>query len=120
METTNPSGIHMLYMRENSEGIIFKAFVQPKSSKNKIAGLHGDALKINLNAPPVDGAANKMCIQYLAKCLKVSKSSLEIISGQTGRAKLILLRLAAGSDPNQELKRLKALILSLLQPEKTP
>lgn len=120
MGPTRSSSNHMLSIHENPQGITFKVFIQPKSSKNMIAGLHGDALKIKLTAPPVDGAANKMCVQYLAKCLKVSKSSLEIVSGQTGRAKLILLRFAAGSDPEQELKRLKALILSLLQPEKTP
>jgi len=80
-----------LAMRETDRGIAFKIFVQPKSSKNKIVGLHGDALKIKLTAPPVDGAANKMCVKYLAKCLKVPKSSMEIISGHTSRTKQIML-----------------------------
>ena len=67
--------------KENTDGITLTVFVQPRSSKNMIAGLHNDALKIKLTSPPVDGAANKMCIQYLAKWLKVPKSSIEIVSG---------------------------------------
>jgi uncharacterized protein (TIGR00251 family) len=120
MGTKPASGSSMLSIQENSRGITFKVFIQPKSAKNMIAGLHGDAIKIKLTAPPVDGAANKMCIQYLAKCLNVSKSSLEIISGQTSRTKQILLRYAGESDLEKELNRLKALIISLLKPQKTP
>ena len=79
-----------------------------------IVGLHGDALKIKLKAPPVDGAANKMCVQYLAKCLKVPKSSLEVISGHTSRSKMILIHVA-GQKPaaKAELKQLKQTIASL-------
>ena len=80
-----------------------------------ITGLHGDALKIKLKAPPVDGAANKMCIQYLAKCLKVPKSALEIISGHTSRSKLILLHTADQKLASKsELKQLERSILSLI------
>jgi len=105
----------MLFIRENSRGIKFKVFIQPRSSKNMIVGLYGDALKIKLKAPPVDGAANKMCIQYLAKCLKVPKSSLEIISGHTSRSKMILLHAANQSAASKsERKKLKRSILSLL------
>lgn len=79
-----------------------------------IVGLHGDALKIKLKAPPVDGAANKMCIQYLAKCLKKPKSSFEIISGHTSRSKLILVHVADQKLAlKSELKQLKRLISSL-------
>ena len=52
-------------------------------------GLHGDALKIKLTAPPVEGKANKACIQFLAKCLSVAKSDLEIVSGHSGRTKQV-------------------------------
>ena len=82
----------MLSIREHPEGIIFKVFVQPRSAKNMIAGLHADAIKLKLTAPPVDNAANKMCIKFLAARLGVSKSQLEIISGHTGRTKLVLVR----------------------------
>ena len=84
-----------------------------------MVGYHGDALKIKLTAPPVDGAANKMCIQYLAQCFDVPKKSLEIISGRTSRTKKILLRTdkkTSEIEPN----RLKRLIESLLSLEKLP
>jgi hypothetical protein len=98
----------MSWITEKPEGVVITIFVQPRASKNMIAGLHGDALKIKLTAPPVDNAANKMCVQFLAKCLDISKSSLEIISGQTSRTKQILVRDANGG------KILKEKIESLL------
>ncbi len=104
----------MLAIDEKREGIAFKVFVQPRSSKNMIVGLFGDALKIKLTAPPVGGAANKMCIKYLAGCLKVSKTSLEIISGHTGRSKKILLRVPGQNPATSSFKRLRARIESLL------
>ncbi|MFO7556771.1 MAG: DUF167 domain-containing protein [Desulfobacterales bacterium] len=110
----------MPFIQENSDGIILKIFVQPRSSKNTIAGQHGDALKIKLTAPPVDDAANKMCIQYLSKRLNVPKSSIEIISGHTSRTKRLLLR--RSNDENMsgsEQKRIRSLISSLLDPKKT-
>ena len=67
-------------------------YVQPKSSKNMIVGPHGDSLKIKLTAPPVDGAANKMCVDFLAKLFKVPKSSIEIISGHTSRNKRLQIK----------------------------
>ncbi|MBF0120489.1 MAG: YggU family protein [Desulfobacterales bacterium] len=79
-----------MFIQENSEGITFKVFVQPKASKNEIVGIHGDALKIKITAPPVDGSANKMCIEYLSKYLGTKKSSLKIVSGETSRTKYIL------------------------------
>jgi uncharacterized protein (TIGR00251 family) len=79
-------------IREHPNGIIFNVFVLPRSSKNKIVGVHGDALKIKVTAPPVAGAANKMCLKFLAKCLATPYSRIEIISGKNSRTKQILLR----------------------------
>jgi hypothetical protein len=107
----------MLSIHENARGIVFKVFVQPRSSKNMIAGLQGDALKIKLKAPPVDGAANKMCIEYLAKCLNLPKSSFEIISGYTSRTKRLLVRFTSqNSTSKTETEQLKRSILALLNP----
>ena len=82
----------MLWIRETGEGVIFKVLVQPRGARNELVGLQGDALKIRLTAPPVEGAANKMCMAFLAKSLKVRKSDVEIIGGQRSRAKKILVR----------------------------
>ncbi len=78
-------------IRKTTDGVVFKIFVQPRSSKNIIVGVHGDALKIKLTAPPVEGAANKACIRFLSKSLNIPKSNLEIISGQTNRTKRVLI-----------------------------
>jgi uncharacterized protein (TIGR00251 family) len=107
----------MKFLQGHGNGIILKVFIQPRSSKNMIAGQHGDALKIKLTAPPVDDAANKMCVQYLAKCLKIPKSSIEIISGHTSRTKRLLLRYKNESDSEQN--RIRSLISSLLDLKKT-
>jgi uncharacterized protein (TIGR00251 family) len=110
----------MKFFQEDSNGIILKVFIQPRSSKNMIAGQHGDALKIKLTAPPVDDAANRMCIQYLAKCLKIPKSSIEIISGHTSRTKRLLLRYKnEKNESGAEQNRIRALISSLLDLKKT-
>ncbi|MEJ2727150.1 MAG: DUF167 domain-containing protein [Deltaproteobacteria bacterium] len=82
----------MLFIQKHSRGIVFKVFLQPRSSKNMIVGLHGDTLKLKVTAPPVEGAANKMCVKFLAKLLSVPSSSLEIISGHGSRTKKILLK----------------------------
>jgi uncharacterized protein len=104
----------MEFVRKNPHGVTFKIFVQPRSSKNMISGLYKDAIKIKLIAPPVEGAANKMCIKYLAKCLEVSKSSLEIISGHTSRTKKILLRSKDDKVSEADQNYLKRRIESLL------
>jgi uncharacterized protein len=105
----------MPYLKENTHGITLTVFVQPRSSKNMIAGLHNQALKIKLTSPPVNGAANKMCIQYLAKCLNVPKSSIEIVSGHKSRTKRLLLRYQNGRKPaGTESARIRSLISSLI------
>jgi len=81
-----------MWIQETPEGVIFKAVIQPRGSRNEIVGLKGDALKIRLTAPPVQGAANKMCIEFLAKSLKVRKSDVEIVRGQSSRTKQIMVR----------------------------
>lgn len=104
----------MLSVQENPNGITLKVFIQPRASKNMIAGIYGDALKIKLTAPPVDGAANKMCIKYLSKCFKLPKSSIEIISGQNSRTKLVLFRYKDDKPSRTKQERLKLLIESLI------
>jgi uncharacterized protein (TIGR00251 family) len=83
-----------MWIQETPDGVIFKVIVQPRGSRNEIAGLQGDALKIRLTAAPVEGAANRMCIEFLAKSLKVRKSDVEIVRGQGSRTKKMLVRSA--------------------------
>lgn len=85
----------MWWVQETPEGVIFKITVQPRASRNEIVGLQGDALKVKLTAPPVEGAANRLCVAFLAKSLGVRKSDVEIIQGQRSRAKKLLVRSAS-------------------------
>ena len=103
----------MISIRKNSRGVVFKVLIQPRSSQNIIVGLHDDALKVKLTAPPVNNAANRMIIQFLAKALEVPKSSLEIVSGHNSRNKQVLLRSGRTNISEKEYSRLKQLILNL-------
>jgi uncharacterized protein (TIGR00251 family) len=103
----------MVTVIDHPEGISFKVFVQPRSSKNMIAGIYGESLKIKLTAPPVDNAANKMCVNFLSKILGVSKSSVEILSGHTNRNKKILVKLDQEENLQKQAASLKHRIESL-------
>lgn len=98
----------MLWIRETDEGTLFKVAVQPKGAKNAILGLQGDALKIKLTAPPVEGAANKMCIAFVAKTLKVPKADVAIVQGERSRSKTIRVRSLAKKEVESLLLRAKA------------
>ena len=63
--------------------------VQPRASRNEVAGLVGDTLKIKLTAPPVEGEANDACLAFLATLLDLAPSRLAIIQGARSRTKLI-------------------------------
>src|ERR1700739_2079374 len=74
---------------DQSDGISFSVRVHPRARKNAITGVLGDALKLSLTTPPIDGKANQACIEFLAKFLKVPRSSVTIASGQSSRTKMI-------------------------------
>ena len=79
----------MIRLRESPTGITFAVKVHPRAKKNAITGEVGDALKVALTAPPVDGKANEACVEFFAKLLKVPRSSVSIASGLTGRNKVV-------------------------------
>lgn len=77
------------WLRRSGAVATLTLHVQPGAKKTEIAGLHGDALKIRLAAPPVDGKANAALIAFVADRLDVSKSSIRLVSGQTSRRKIL-------------------------------
>lgn len=91
-------------IREDEKGVIFKIRVQPRAAKNQVAGLFGDALKLRLTAPPVEGEANEVCRVFLAKIFKVPKRQVELVSGQTSRNKFVRVY---GIDKKLVLRALK-------------
>jgi len=92
------------------DALILSVYVQPRASKNQICGIQGEELKIRLTSPPVDGAANKLCREFIADLFDVSKSSVEIISGETSRHKRLRI---SGNLPGQFSKHILALEESL-------
>ncbi len=79
----------MIPVNQTDEGATFAVKVHPRAKKNAITGELGDALKVSLTAPAVEGRANQACIEFFAKLLKVPRSSVTIASGQTSRNKVI-------------------------------
>ncbi len=79
----------MVELNEKDGSVTFKARVQPRAPRNEVAGEHAGAVKLRIAAPPVDGKANQECRSFLARLLKVSATSVEIISGTSSRDKII-------------------------------
>jgi uncharacterized protein (TIGR00251 family) len=102
----------MFKIQTTTDGAMFTIRVQPRAAKTMIVGLHGDALKVKLTAPPVDNAANNMCIAVLAKALKVPKSAVRIVSGHTLRTKRILVQRPANLSPEELKQRLLSIAKS--------
>ncbi|MFB9216741.1 DUF167 family protein YggU [Vibrio sinaloensis] len=69
------------------DDLVIRLYIQPKASRDKIVGLHGDELKVAITAPPVDGKANAHLSKYLAKQFKVAKGLIDIEKGELGRHK---------------------------------
>jgi uncharacterized protein (TIGR00251 family) len=93
----------MIPIRDTSSRVGFAVKVQPRARKNAITGMVGDALKLALTAPPVDGRANEACIEFFANLLAVPRSSVTIASGETSRNKVIRV---AGLSADEVRRRL--------------
>ncbi len=73
-------------------GVRLRIRVQPRASRTEVAGPHGGELRIRLQAPPVDGAANDALVRCLAGALGVPRSAGEIVSGLAARRKTVAVR----------------------------
>ena len=93
----------MIPIHETAGGATLAVKVHPRAKKNAITGEVGDALKLALTAPPVDGRANRACIEFFANLLDVPRSSVTIASGETSRRKVIRV---AGVSVHEVQKRL--------------
>jgi uncharacterized protein len=92
-------------LREGPDGISFAVRVQPRARRNAIVGELGDALKIALTAPPVDGRANKACVEFFAGLLDLPRAAIVIASGHNIRNKVIRV---TGISAEELRRRLKA------------
>jgi uncharacterized protein len=81
----------MLALQQRGTDVLLPVTVQPRASRNAVAGLHGNALKLLLTAPPAAGAANAACLRLLTNLLGVSQARLSIIRGMKARHKLVCI-----------------------------
>jgi uncharacterized protein len=79
----------MIPITESAKGVTFSIKVHPRAHKNAITGAIGDALKLSLTAPPVEGRANQAVIEFFAELFEIPRSSVTIASGETNRNKVV-------------------------------
>lgn len=79
----------MSWLQVTPAGIVLNLRVVPRASKDEVQGVLGDALKIRLQAPPVEGKANEALIRFLSKALDLPVRNFTLLSGQTGRNKRV-------------------------------
>lgn len=75
------------WLHSRDDGVVIHLLVQPRASKNEIVGAQGEELKLRLTSPPVEGAANRLCCEYLAKRLGIAKSAVVLEAGEASRHK---------------------------------
>jgi len=79
----------MFPVNETTRGVSFAIKVQPRARKNAITGVVGDALKLAVTAPPIEGRANHAVIEFFADLFAIPRSSVSIASGETSRNKIV-------------------------------
>jgi uncharacterized protein len=94
----------MVVIRDTPAGATFTVKVHPRAKKDALTGELGDALKLSVTAPPIEGRANEACIEFFAAVLKVSRSSVSIVAGETSRRKILQI---AGLSADQVRARLQ-------------
>jgi len=90
------------------DGVVLTLHVQPGAKRSEIVGSHGDALKIRLAAPPVDGKANAALLEFLAEKLGIGRTALQLVSGQASRSKRVRVAGIAADAVRARLDQAKA------------
>lgn len=80
------------FLREETDALTLALHVQPGAARTEVAGLHGDALKVRLAAPPVDGKANAELLRFVADAFGVPLRAVEIVRGASSRSKVVRVR----------------------------
>ncbi len=91
------------WYRWDGDTLILTLRIQPRASRDEIVGLHDGLLKVRITAPPVEGKANAHLAAFLARCFRVPKSQVSLLSGETGREKRIAVRAPRQIPPGLEI-----------------
>lgn len=89
---------------DSPEGIVLRIHVQPGAGRSAVVGRHGDALKVRVAAPPIEGRANEACRSLVSEVLGVPEPDVELVSGQSSRTKRFRLN---GLDAEEGEKRIR-------------
>ena len=89
--TLKPSPLHP-YLKPIPEGVLLNLWIQPGARKTDWSGFHGRQLKLSVQAPPVEGAANQSCIAFLAQWFGVKRSEVMLLKGGKSRSKVFLVK----------------------------
>jgi uncharacterized protein (TIGR00251 family) len=81
-----------LWIEDRADGAVVKVRAAPGASRERVVGIHGDALKVAVAAAPEKGKANRRILEVIARELDVPARSLELVSGMTSRDKRVLVR----------------------------
>ena len=90
------------------QGVLLRVHLQPRAAHDRVVGLHGEALKIALTAPPVENAANAALLAFLAALLQVPRASVSLMSGAKSREKRVLV---STTNPQHVAQRIKSTLL---------
>ncbi len=93
-----------IWLRVAGDDVVLTLHIQPGAKRTELAGIHGEALKIRLGAPPVDGKANDCLIAFLAERLRVPKSRVVLEAGMTSRSKRVRVVGVSSADIEATLK----------------
>ena len=94
----------MIPIRDTPSGATFQVKVHPRAKKNSVTGHVGDALKLALTAPPVEGRANQACVAFLAEVLNVPRSSVTMTAGESSRNKVVRVRELSAAQIEEKLR----------------
>jgi uncharacterized protein len=95
----------MIPIQDHADGATFAVRVHPRASKTAITGTFGDALKISLAAPPVDGRANQELTEFLSGLFNVPRASINILTGTNARNKIVRVSGHSASELSLALRR---------------
>ncbi len=82
----------MIQYSEDDRGLTFAVRIVPRASRSEIAGEHNGALRIRIAAPPIEGAANRELIRFLAKLFTVPQKAIDLVSGTASKSKIVRIR----------------------------
>ena len=92
-----------MYIEEKGGAVVLRVLVQPRASKNELAGIHGDCLKIRVTSPPVEDQANKKLCAFLSKLIGVGKKQVEVVGGHKTRVKKVRISNASMDEVRKKL-----------------